>query len=121
MNNKGSISFFLAFVLMAFVFLTMLVFIFPLLINFNVQLSTAAGPLLAEQAETASHIEDATIKEQFEDMIVSEKMVLPYNSDILGFFFQYAWIVLIVGVVLALFIYTRQSVEAEIGYGRGFA
>lgn len=113
MNQNGSISFVIYFVVLAFITLTLFVFLFPLVMNLNTAFALAGEPLLAQQSELAAGIEDATVKAQVESMIVSEKGVLPQITEILAFFFQYAWILIIFICIMALYIYTRNSVEAE--------
>lgn len=115
LNNKGSIAFFIVFAFLAFITLTIFVFMLPILIDFNTRAYATAENLLVDANTTAQDIQNPTVKASFESVITSSTNSIPTQVEILGFFFQYSWIIVLVVITLALYMYTRQSVEAEGG------
>jgi hypothetical protein len=114
-NEKGSISFYIIFVFLAFITLTLFVFLTPIMMDFNTRIYTAGEIALIDANETASQIQNADVRASFQSSLTSSQNSIPNQVAILSFFFQYAWIIVILVILLSLFIYTRQSVEAEKG------
>jgi len=114
LGEKGSISYFIVFVFLAFILLVLFVFITPVLIKFNTELYAAGEDILLDANSTASSLSNAQVRGQLQDSLTAASGSIPTQIDVLSNFFQYAWILIIVIIVLALYMFTRETVEGEI-------
>lgn len=115
LNEKGQLSFFIIFIILVFTILVTFVFFAPLLIDFNTRIYASANDILADANVVASQIDDPATQAQFQSAISSSANSIPEQTEILSFFFQYAWIILVVAVTMAIYLYTRRSVETQGG------
>jgi len=113
-NQKGSFSFWLVFVILAFTTVTLFALTIPLLQNFLTHTYAAADDIITDANTTINSISDTTAKQAIQEAFTAQTESIQTNIDVLSVFFQYGWILVILVVVLALFILTRTTVEYEI-------
>ena len=113
--KKGVASIFLAYILLA----VMLVFLFgiciPFMMAWYVQVYTAGQQILTDSNINAqiSAIENETMRNTIQGVFTTSEESVATNIEILGFFFQYSWIIVIVVIVFMLFMRTRVLVETQ--------
>lgn len=114
MNERGVITYAIVFIFLAFILLTVFVFITPVLIEFNAEMYAAGEEILLDANATANEFQNQDIKAQFQDALGSAQQSIPTQVSILAAFFQYAWIIILIVVLMVLYMLTRETVEAEI-------
>jgi hypothetical protein len=114
-RKKGAVGFFLVFIFFALMLSFLFAFAIPMLIDINTHLYTAGEIALVDAAEWTENIDDAAVKAQIQDTLDSGKDSIPDQIEILGFFYQYSWLVIIVAVLFVVFMYTRMTVETSAG------
>jgi hypothetical protein len=115
-KKKGATAFFLVFVFLAVILTFLFAFATPLLIDINTAFY-AGGEIALEDAETwLDEIQDQDVKDQLEDTIDSSRDSLPEQIEILGFFYQYGWAIIIIVTLFVIFMMTRTTVETETRY-----
>ncbi len=114
LGGRGSVSLFMAFVSLSI----FLLFLFALLLPFtqliNISFMAQGQSLIADAEQSFSTIEDAGIKAQLQDVVQASQESFATSFDVVGFFFSFGWIILILVVVLVLFMWSRQLVETQI-------
>jgi hypothetical protein len=113
-GERGSISLFMVFVSLSIVLLVLYSLIFPLLQQMNISFFESSESLLIDANATAAKISNPGIRSQLQATLQAEVDSVATQVDILGVFFQYGWIILILVVVLVLFMWSRQLVETQI-------
>jgi len=114
-RRKGVASIFLAYIMFA----VMLVFFFavgiPFLMASYVQFYDAGQTILTQSdiQNKINSISDPAIKADIQGAFTSAQGSIPTNVQILGFFFQYGWIIIVVIIVMMLFMKTRVLVETQ--------
>lgn len=119
MNQKGQTSFFIVFIIGAIFFTLLFAIIIPSVINFNLKAYQSAEQLFDMAEETANKIQDANIKTAMLEMTDVSQSSIPTQTQILGEFFQWGWVITIFCIALVLFIITRKQVETQ-RYGGGY-
>ncbi len=114
MNEQGSISYFLVYVILAFILLVIFALIIPITIMFNTTIYQSAEDILLDANDVANEIQDPAIKAQLVRALGGNTESIATQVDILSTFFQYGWILIILIIVIVLFLQTRQTVELEI-------
>lgn len=114
MNDRGSVSFFVYFAYLAIILLVLFAIIIPILQQFNTQVYASAENILVDGNTIAGNITDAGIRTALQDNFSAQADSIVTQIDILGTFFQYSWLIIILVLSLAFFIITRQSVEVGI-------
>lgn len=112
--KKGVVGYFMVFVTLSVFLLFLFAFATPFLIQLDTAFYTAGESILDGTGEWINQINDTTVKDQIQSTINSGKQSIPDQIDILGFFFQYAWAVIILVILFVIFMYTRQTVESGI-------
>ena len=111
-NQKGSFSYFMVFIVLA----VMLVFLFsigiPLLTQINTEFYAAGEPMLDTAYANALEVNDATVQAAMLSNIDGQRNSLPDQIEVLSVFFQYGWLIIIVVIVLVLFMASRRSIES---------
>lgn len=88
----------------------------PMLIDINTGFYAAGEDILNDAENWLNKINDSDVKDQIQDTIDSSQDSLPEQIEILSFFFQYGWAVVIVAVLFVIFMSTRTTVETERRY-----
>ena len=111
-DQTGSFSYFMVFVLLA----VMLVFLFaigiPLLMAVNSEFYAAGEPLLDRATASANEVENAEVQAAMLSNIEAQRNSIPDQMEVLGVFFQYGWLIIIVVIVLILFMASRRTIES---------
>lgn len=114
LNEKGSISYFMVFVVLAVILLVLFAVAIPFLQAFNIALYEAGEDILIDANKTVQQLENEEIKAALEGALGQQVTSIETQVDILGTFFKYGWIIIILVIVLVIFLASRQAVEAEI-------
>lgn len=112
-GNRGSVSIFTVFIILAITIVLLSALVMPLVINFNTKIYQAAEPTLLNARATASTFQDANVSNAVLGSITSAQDSISTNIEIHSLFFTHSWFILIVMIALALWIYSRQQVELE--------
>jgi len=111
-DERGSFSYFMVFVLLA----VMLVFLFaigiPLLMAVNSEFYAAGEPLLDRATVSANEVENAEVQAAMLSNIEAQRQSIPDQMEVLGVFFQYGWLIIIVVIVMILFMASRKTIES---------
>lgn len=113
-KKKASVGYFIVFIFLSLILLILFAFGVPLMINMETSLYTAGEIALDDAQDWINKINDTTVKAQIQDTLDSSKSSIPDQIDVLGFFYQYAWLIIIVVILFIIFMQTRQTVETEI-------
>lgn len=113
-RRKGVVGYFMVFVFLAVVLVVLFGVATPMLIDISAALYRAGEPALDDAQNWIDQIENATVKDQIQDALDSSRDSLPQQIDILAFFYQYGWVIIIVVTLFVIFMATRVQVEQEI-------
>ncbi len=83
--------------------------------DFNTQLYVAGEIALDDAIEWTDKINDTDVKTQIQNTLASSKASIPDQIDVLGFFYQYSWVIVIIAVLMVIFMQTRLTVETSVG------
>lgn len=114
MNQRGSVSFFVVFVFLAFILLVLFALFIPLMIDFNTEIYAGAEMILDDANASAAEIQDADIRAQLQGSIGASQDSIITQTDVLSTFFQYGYIIIILVIVLVIYMIARQTVEVGI-------
>jgi len=105
--KKATIGMFLVFI----VFGILLVFLFgfgvPVLLKFNTEIYSAGQTILED-------INTTNLPQEMQEAINASTQSVSTQTEILSFFFQYGWIIILIVILFVLFMRSRTLVEAEI-------
>lgn len=105
--KPASIGMFLVFI----IFSTLLVFLFglgiPILMKVNTEFYSAGEDVL-------NSINTTNLPPEMQEAITNAHSSISTQTEILSFFFQYGWIVVLIVILFILFMRSRTLVEAEI-------
>ena len=110
-KRKGIIGLFLIFVIFSFVLVFLFAFAIPLLIHMDVTFYEAGQDIL--NMTDLDDIPEGPIKEQLTEALDSSKASIPDQIDILSFFHQYSWLIIIIIVLFIVFMQSRYTVETD--------
>lgn len=112
MNQKGSLSYVMAFFMLSLSLIILFALIIPMIMAINTQMFEVAGNQILPDAEAAAaNIQDANVRAAMQASISSAIGASTDNIDILSGFFQYAWLIIIFVIVVVMFILARRNVE----------
>lgn len=115
MNERGNISFVFVFLLLAIMIIFMFVFLSPVLQDYTLRMYVAAEPILNDANTTASGISDTAIKTSIQGALQNSKDSTATQIEVLNFFYQYAWLFVIVLTAFILMLFSRFLVERQAG------
>jgi len=110
-DKKGSVSFFIVFVYLALILLLLFAVVIPFLVTIDIEFYEAGEDILRRGKEATAQIEDVNVRAQFDASLDAQTDSVITQVEILGFFFQYGWVLIILIITLVLFLATRQTVE----------
>lgn len=113
-RRKGVVAYFYIFVMLSVIMLFLMAFAIPLLMDFNIQIYSGGELALDDATSWLDKISDADVKAQIEATLNASKDSIPEQIDVMGFFFQYSWIIMILVILFVVFMFTRVTVEQEI-------
>lgn len=114
LNEKGSTSFFVMFVFLSIILLILFAVVIPVLQTMNIMFYENAEGILEKGKASAAQINDANVRGALESGLDAQTDSILTQIDILGVFFQYGWIIIILVITLVIFMITRQTVELQI-------
>ena len=113
-KKKGVIGYFMVFVLLSTVLVFLFAFAIPMLITIDTAFYEAGEEILDDAQVWVDRINNTAIKTQIQATLDDSKASIPDQIDVLGYFHQYSWIIVIIAVLFVIFMSTRQTVESEI-------
>lgn len=116
MNRKAQIGYYLAFVILAIIIITITAILAPMGSLFNTEMYIAGEGILANANQSINNIQDAEIREAIRGSTESAMAATQNNIEVNNNLFQYGWVLVVIIAALMLFLTTRRSVE----YGSGF-
>ena len=114
-GKRGQVAIYLVWFIAAIVLIVIASFIAPMGVQFNARMLEAGDQILNRTRVDIEHIQDAEIRGAINDSITSAQDAGVNNIDVLSGMFKYSWIIVLGASVVALFLYTRRTVE----YGGG--
>lgn len=112
MNKKGSVMFYISFIIASIMILCIAAFAAPMGVRFNTEMYTAGQEILNDTiSEIVPNINDPTIATNLNNTIVSARDAAVYNIEVSSAMYQYGWLLVIALTAVILFIYTRRVVE----------
>jgi predicted PurR-regulated permease PerM len=112
-QRKGVVGYFLVFVMLSVVLLFLFGAATPMLIDISGRFFQAGDSILAMNTDWINNIQNATLKAEIQNTLNSAQEASADNINILGFFYQYAWLVIIIVTLFVIFMATRLTVETE--------
>lgn len=112
-KKKGVVAYFMVFILSSISILFLFGFAVPLMMDLDVGFYAAGESILNDTDSYIDQIQDADVKAQLQATLNASKESIPDQVDILGFFFQYSWLIVIVAITFIIFMYTRFTVETQ--------
>jgi hypothetical protein len=113
MNEKGVFTYIFVFLMISILFILIFVIITPALQTFITKSYSASEILLKDANTTAGGLTNTNIKNTIQNTLDSQISNTGSQVEILGFFYQNAWIILIFIIAIVLFLLARQSVEVQ--------
>lgn len=114
-NKKGQVTLYLGFLVLAIVLITFVAIGAPLGIRFTTEAFRASEKIIDETNSSISMIQDESVKGEIGQIISVGKTTTADHVELLGAFFQYGWVVVLISCVLVVFLSTRRLVD----YGGG--
>lgn len=110
--KRGVVGLFLVFVFMA----CLLVFLFgvatPVLMNWNVEMYSA-GERILEHANI-DEIQNETVRAAIQGSFDSALGATDENIEIMSYFYQYSWLIILIVLMLVVFLRSRSLVETDV-------
>jgi uncharacterized membrane protein len=113
-NERGSVAYWLIFIILAIILMALFAVTIPMLQTIDAQFYAAAQPLLDKQQIVINGITDANVQASMQANLDAQRVSIPHQIEVLGMFFQYGWIIIIVIIAVVLFLLARRNVEAGI-------
>jgi len=114
MNNKGQVAYFFVFVFVAIGLLFLFAVATPFLQTFNIEAYKVGETIINDAQGDIDEIQNTEVRESIDGLLTAQQESMEGQTDVLGVFFQYGWIIIIVVLVLLIFMATRQTVESEV-------
>ena len=112
-NHSGSLSFFVAFVLVATVLLFFFAVATPFLMTINTAFYEAGEDILNSGEDILPNIGNVSIRNNLQDSFTAAQDSTTENVNTLSFFYQYGWVFILVITIMAIFIMARKTVETK--------
>lgn len=110
--RRGVIGIFLVFVFMSAILIFLFGVAVPVLMDFNVNMYSAGERILEHTDLTA--IQNDTARAHINATFEAALGATQENIDILSYFYQYSWLVILIVVLLVIFMRSRLMVETDI-------
>ncbi len=108
---KGNVSWALLFILLSITLLLIFYIISPALQNFSVRLLSASELVLEDTDNALSEVQDVEKKQKIQELNDQQMDSLSFQAELFGNLFKFGWVVVLLGLGLAYFLYSRQVVE----------
>lgn len=113
-NEKGNVSLFFAFILIAIVGTMMFIILAPALQTFNLHIFEASEEIIQQNQAILPEIEDASYRADFNAILAEQLESQAFQIDVLGGLYKYGWIIILAIIALVYFLWTRQLVETGV-------
>jgi uncharacterized protein (UPF0333 family) len=115
-NNKGQVSIYFAFIVVAIIVVLVGAIFGPMGANFSTAMFVAGENILATAQSDINQIEDETIKTRINDTLQTARLSQENNIAVSSDLFKYSWIVILFLTALVSFLFTRRLVETGSGF-----
>lgn len=112
-NNMGVMGFFLVFIVLGFMLVILFAVAVPFLINFSTSSYAFGDQIIGDSTAFLDDIQNETIKGQLQSSLSGAQGATQDNIDILTFFYQYGWIIIIVVTSFSIYMVARKVVETQ--------
>lgn len=113
-KQKGVTGFVIVFAFFSIILLIIFAFMAPMLMTMMTAMYAGAEDLFSEMDNITANITDPDVKAELEGISTEAKDSIPTSVSVLGYFFQYSWVIVIVVVLMIMFMLSRTVVETEI-------
>ena len=114
MNEKGVAAYFYLFFMVSIILLFLFAVAIPFMQTFNIEAYAMGEDILESSQPAIDSIDNTEVRESIQGMIDSQLESTANQVDILGVFFQYGWLIIILVVLLIIFMASRETVETAI-------
>ena len=114
-GKKGQITFYLYFIIFAFVMIVLAALLAPMGVLFTTEMIGAGERILNNTQADLDDIQDTDIRESLNNTIISAMDTAQDNIEVNSSFFQYSWVFIIILSALGVFLLTRRIVEVTGG------
>lgn len=111
MDERGQVIDWILVVVLIFFLLLIFGLIIPLGQGFLVGTYSATSPMIESAKEDALQIQDTESRDRIVDSLDAQQSGIVDNQNILGFFIQYAWVIILIAIVLIVFMTVKQRQE----------
>jgi|TARA_Y100000310_G_scaffold345632_1_gene467497 amino acid transporter len=111
MNEKGNLSIFFFFILVAGFLLVLFAVFIPALNSITTVTYLAMEPTLDDANALAQGITDVGVRNAMTSALTSEKDAITTNTTILSQITAYHWLIYLLALLLVAFIFVRQSTQ----------
>lgn len=113
LGNRGQLSFFFIFVVLAISLLVLFAVAIPSMIEFDTKLYAVSEGFMTRSIATANTISDANVRTALVGSMTSARDTIPTQITVFSEFFKYGWILIIAIIVIVLIVYARRQVEYQ--------
>jgi len=114
-DERGNISFVFVFAIIAIMIIFMFVFLAPALTQYTTKVYLSAEPILNDANTISDGIVDLAVQDSIKTSLQNSKNTTLTQIEVLGFFYQYAWLFVISISALILLLFSRFLVERQTG------
>lgn len=115
LKKKGSVTFYLVFLVIGVIILLIGAFAAPLGILLNSEMFQAGEDILLIANDSIQDINNADVRDSVNDVVDSAYDNTENNIEIIGSMYQYAWVFMLILSVVVLFLFTRSLIEIRGG------
>lgn len=115
LNSKGSITYFVMFIVIAISLIFMAAVVIPFSQKFNVKIYEQAEKMYDDNIGDLDKINDANVRERLTNSMTAARDTIPTQILALDALFTYSWILIMILTVLVLFVLIRRDVERDVG------
>ena len=112
-NNQAVLSFFLMFIFLAAIGVFLFSIGIPFTIDFSTELINAGDDIISNTINKVNDIDNPEIRERLTATLNNAQEAKSTNIEILSFFYQYAWVWIILLITFVIFIGVRKIVETN--------
>ena len=114
MNCKGSISYYITYLMLAFGVLFIGAILTPMALNFNLAIWDSAEEILADAEEITENFSNEEVKTAVQASLGAAQDSFITSVDIMAIFIQFLPFIVIVVILMIVFIQVRQQVESDV-------
>lgn len=115
LGKKATVAFYLSFIIISILIITMSAVLAPLGVLFNTKMYLAGQDILKQANSSIESIQDAGMRQAIANVTTAAYMAAETNIEVNNSIYQYGWVLVIALAGLTLFLITRETVEFSRG------